>query len=79
MYKWNIECSINGKIRVREVFDEKDEKEAKDEYACVCYDTSLCHGMPGPGMENTLYDLIELYKQDTVTGEILERKVRTFK
>ena len=75
MISWAIECSIKEKIVVKEVFTE--EKEAKDEFACICFENKISHETPVPGMK--LYDTVELYKQDTVTGEILERKVRSYK
>lgn len=75
MYKWTVECTIKEMIVVSEVFT--DEKEAKDEFEALCFENSLCHEWPGPGL--VLYDTVELYKQDTVTGEILERKVRSYK
>lgn len=75
MISWTIECSIKEKIVVKEVFTE--EKEAKDEFMAICFENKISHETPGPGIE--LYDTIELYKQDTVTGEILERKVRSYR
>ena len=77
MYKWTVECSIKEKIVLAEVFTDAEEKEAKDEFMALCFENKLSHEMPGPGMK--LYDTIELYKQNTVTGEILERKVRSYK
>ena len=75
MINWTIECSIKEKIVFKEVFTE--EKEAKDEFMAICFENKISHETPGPGIE--LYDTIELYKQDTVTGEILERKVRSYR
>ena len=75
MIIWTVECFIKERIVVKEVFTE--EKEAIDEFACICFENKISHEMPGPG--TALYDTIELYKQNTVTGEILERKVRSYK
>ena len=75
MINWTIECSIKEKIVVKEVFTE--EKEARDEFMAICFENKISHETPGPGIE--LYDTIELYKQNTVTGEILERKVRSYR
>lgn len=75
MINWTVECFIKERIVLKEVFTE--EKEARDEFMAICFENKISHEMPGPGM--ALYDTIELYKQDTVTGEILERKVRSYR
>ena len=75
MFNWAVEASIKGRIVFRETFD--NEKEAREEFECLCFDNKISIEMPGPNM--TLYDDIELYKQNTDTGEILEKKVRSFR
>ena len=75
MFRWTVEASVKGRIVVRETFDS--EKEAKEEFDAFCFDNKVSREMPGPGI--TLYDDIELYKQNTDTGEILEKKVRSFR
>ena len=75
MISWTIECFIKERVVLKEVFT--DEKEAKDEFMAICFENKISHETPGPGLE--LYDTIELSKQNTVTGEILERKVRSYR
>ena len=75
MINWTVECFIKERVAVSLTFD--NEKEAKEEFEAFCFDNKISHEKPGPGM--TLYDTIEFFKQNTVTGEILERKVRQFK
>ena len=75
MINWTVECFIKERIVLKEVFTE--EKEARDEFMAICFENKISHETPGHGM--VLYDTIELYKQNTVTGEILERKVRSYK
>ena len=75
MHKWTVECFIKERVAISLTFD--NEKEAKEEFEAYCFENKISHEIPGPGI--ALYDTIELYKQDTVTGEILERKVRSYR
>lgn len=75
MYKWTIECFIREKVVLREIFT--DEKEAKDKHKAICRENKINYQTPWLCMK--VYETIEFYKQNTVTGEILERKVRSYK